>query len=85
MLKDTASAAKAAIKVENIHGVILLLSATQDEICPSTPMCENMVARIKANHFKHPYEHVAIEGGHAEPLKHFDLVFKFLGEHFGVE
>jgi pimeloyl-ACP methyl ester carboxylesterase len=82
MLKDTIAVEKALIKVENINGPILLLSATKDEICPSTPMAENMIGRLKANKFKYNFEHVAIEGGHTEPLKHFDLIFKFLESNF---
>jgi len=82
MLKDTIAVEKCLIKVENINGPILLLSATKDEICPSTPMAEKMITRLKTNKFKHPFEHVAIEGGHTEPLKHFDLIFKFLETNF---
>ncbi len=82
MLKDTIAVEKASIAIENIKGPVLLLSATKDEICPSTPMAEKMVARLKNSHFKYPYEHKAIEGRHAAPLKHFDLVFKFLETNF---
>lgn len=82
MLKDTVAVKKALIKVEKINGPILLLSATKDEICPSTPMAEKMISRLKTNNFKHSYDHIAIEGKHSEPLKHFDLVFKFLADHF---
>lgn len=82
MLKDTLSVEKASIKVEQVNGAVLFLSATKDEICPSTPMAEMMTARLKSNSFKHHYEHIALEGGHAEPLKHFDLVFGFLETYF---
>jgi uncharacterized protein len=82
MLKDTIAVEKAAIKVENINGAVFLLSATKDQICPSTPMAEAMMARLKNGNFKYHYEHTAIEGGHGEPLKHFDLVFKFLETNF---
>ena len=82
MLKDTIAEEKALIKVENINGPILLVSATKDEICPSTPMAEKMIARLKAKKFKHYFEHVAIEGSHTEPYKHFDLIFKFLDANF---
>ncbi len=82
MLKDTVAERKALIKVENINGPILLVSATKDEICPSTPMAEKMIARLKTNKFKHYFEHVAIEGRHTEPLKHFELIFKFLETQF---
>lgn len=82
MLKDTVATQKALIKVERINGPILLLSAAQDEICPSQPMAESMIARLKDSKFKFPYRHVALAGGHSEPLKHFDLVFDFLAKHF---
>jgi uncharacterized protein len=82
MLKDGIAEEKSRIKVENINGSILLLSATKDEICPSTPMSEKMIAVLKAKHFKYKYEHIAFEGKHEEPLKHFDLIFDFLDQHF---
>ncbi len=82
MLKDTIAVENAIIKVERIKGDILFLSATKDEICPSTPMAETMITRLKNNNFKYHYEHKAIEGGHAEPLKHFDLIIEFLETNF---
>ncbi len=82
MLKDTLSVEKASINVEQIKGAVLFLSATKDEICPSTLMAEMMMERLKNNKFKYHYEHKTIDGGHAEPLKHFDLIFKFLEINF---
>lgn len=82
MLIDTAAERKATIKVENINGPVLFLSATNDEICPSTPMSDKMATRLKKSRFKYHYEHVAIVGSHAEPLKHFDQVFEFLAKYF---
>lgn len=82
MLKDKTAEEKASIKVENIGGAILFLSATKDEICPSTPMADMMMERLKNKKFNYYYEHKAIEGGHAEPLKYFDLVFLFLEKNF---
>ncbi len=82
MLKDTVAEQKALIKVEHINGPVLLLSATKDEICPSGPMSEKMMARLKANKFPFTYQHISIEGGHAEPLKHFDQIFEFLQKNF---
>lgn len=82
MLKDTIAEKKALIKVEKINGPILLISATKDEIAPTTPMSNKIIARLKQYEFKYHNEHVAIEGGHAEPLKHFELVFNFLEKYF---
>jgi pimeloyl-ACP methyl ester carboxylesterase len=82
MLTDTFAVENAAIKVEMINGPVLFLSATQDEICPSTPMAEMMTARLTHKRFKHHYQHKAIAGGHTAPLQHFDLIFNFLDTHF---
>lgn len=82
MVKDTVAEQKALIKVENINGAILLLSATNDEIIPAVAMGNKMMLRLKNSKFKHSYEHVVYEGTHAEPTKHFDRVFNFLASHF---
>lgn len=82
MLKDTVAVEKAAICVERINGPVFFLSATKDEICPSTPMADRMMERLKNHNFKHHYEHQAFTGFHGEPLKHFDLVFDFLDKYF---
>ncbi len=78
MLKDTVAEQKAVIKVENINGAVLLLSATKDEMTPAVDMGNKMMLRLKKNKFKHPYEHVIYEGSHTEPTKHFDKIFDFL-------
>ena len=85
MLKDTIAEKKALIKVEKIEGPILLLSATKDEIAPTTPMSKKIMARLEEYKFKYYMNHIAIEGGHAEPLKHFNLIFDFLEKHFPAE
>ncbi len=82
MLKDTIAEQKALIKVEQIKGPILFLSATKDEICPSGPMTEKMMARLKTKKFPYRYQHLSFEGGHAEPLQHFDQIFDFLKVNF---
>lgn len=82
MLKDTAAEEKAVIKAESINGPVLLISATKDEICPSTPMADKIMARLKDKNFKFYSNHIAIDGTHAEPLKHFDAVFAFLDKYF---
>ena len=82
MLLNHEAEEKAIIKVENIQGAVLLLSATKDEIAPTTPMCEKMIARMDALNFRFAHEHIAIEGSHAAPLKHMDLAIAFLDKHF---
>lgn len=49
------------------------------------PLADMMVQRLKDNNFKFHYKHTAIKGGHSEPLKHFDLVFKFLETNFDMK
>lgn len=85
MLQDTIAEQKALIKVENIKAPILFISATEDEIAPTTPMCEKMITRLKQYNFKYYTEHIAIVGSHAEPLQHFELVFNFLKHKFPVK
>lgn len=82
MLKDTLAVELASIKVEKINGPVLFLSATKDEICPSTPMAVMMTDRLRDKRFKYHFEHKAIEGRHSEPLKHFDLILNFLDAYF---
>ena len=82
MLKDTVSVKNASIKVERIKGPILFLSATKDEVCPSTPMAQAMTERLKKKGFPYYFEHKYFDGSHAEPLNHFDSIFEFLETNF---
>ncbi|RYY54831.1 MAG: hypothetical protein EOO09_12940 [Chitinophagaceae bacterium] len=82
MLLDSVAEKSAMIPVEKINGPVLLLSATEDRICPSTPMCEKMSTRLTQYKFPFHTEHHAIKGGHGEPLKHFPLVRQFLRDYF---
>ncbi|MCO6164339.1 acyl-CoA thioester hydrolase/BAAT C-terminal domain-containing protein [Flavobacterium sp. NRK F7] len=82
MLLEEESVKKAVIPVEKMNASVLLLSATQDEEWPSMKMSELVVKRLRENNYKKYYNHIAISGGHTEPLKHFDIVFDFLDNHF---
>jgi uncharacterized protein len=82
MLEDPDEVKSSTIEVENINGSILLLSATEDEMWPSTEMSKEIVKRLDQNQFKYPFEHIAIEGGHSEPLDHFEAIFEFLERNF---
>ncbi len=82
MLQDTTAERMAAIAVERIKGPLLLLSATKDEITPSTPSCEAIMARLKTNGFGYEARHLVIEGGHAAPLTHVQEIFDFMEKHF---
>lgn len=85
MLEDKAAVEKALIKVENINGPVFLISGTQDELWSSAEMSNRVVDRLKAKNFPYYYEHLAIEGGHTEPLKHFDKIDAFLDQHFKAD
>ena len=84
MLEDKEAVEKALIKVENINGPILLVSAKKDEMWPSTEMSNEIVERLKAKQFRYAYEHIADEGGHTEVLDYFDTILAFLEKNFKV-
>jgi esterase/lipase len=81
MLMDKEAVKNAAIKVENINGAVLLLSAKSDEMWPSTQMSEMIVKRLEENNFPFPYRHIAYDGRHNAPLSHFDVIEEFLQTH----
>lgn len=82
MLEDEEAVKKAEIAVENINGPILIMSATGDEAWPATEMSNRIMERLEKKGFQHDYEHIVLEGGHTEPLNHFDKVYDFLGRTF---
>ena len=82
MLQDTAAVEKALIKVENINGPVLLLSAKADEMWPSTEMGNEIMNRLETHRFKHVHEHIIDEGGHMEVLDYFNEVLAFLNRNF---
>lgn len=79
-MADEAAYAAASIPVEKIRGPIYLLSATQDEMWPSTRMSEQMMARLKKHNSPYASRHIAIDGDHGEPLNHLDQLDGFLAE-----
>ncbi|NNK74514.1 MAG: hypothetical protein HKP42_00475 [Maribacter sp.] len=85
MLEDEKAVALAEIEVENINGPILILSGKHDDQWPATHMSQKIINRLAKNNFQHTYQHLALEGGHTEPLNHFDKVFAFLKVEFGNE
>ncbi len=85
MLEDKPGVEQAAIKVENINGPVFLISGTKDEFWPSAEMSDKVVQRLKQKGFPYYYEHRAIDGGHMEPLKHFDKIDQFLEQHFKAD
>lgn len=83
MLKDQQHTLEAEIKVERINSPILLISASQDEVWPSTLMSNRMIERLEKNNFQYFYRHIEINGDHAEI--NYGPVFEFLKQHFPIE
>ena len=81
MLEDERAVRKAAIPVERIKGQILLLSASKDEVWPSTLMCNKIVERLQAQQFKYSVEHIPLEGSHAAAAQNSSYIFDFLAKH----
>lgn len=81
MLEDAKAVEKAEIKVEHINGPVLIMSGKDDDQWPATSMSNKIIERLKRNNFKHYSEHVILDGGHTEPLEHFNLVYDFLEKY----
>ncbi len=57
---------RAAIKVEKIQGPVLLLSGRADELWNSSPMSEQVIARLKQHKHRFFYKHIAYDNaGHS--------------------
>lgn len=82
MMRDDVAMARAAIPVERIGGPVLFVSAAQDEVWPSKEMSDAMMRRLRAHGFRHPAEHLVVQGGHAEPLDEFPKMEAFLRTRF---
>ena len=54
----------AAIQVEKASGAILCVSTPQDEVWPSTWMCNQIVHRLAQNSFPFHFEHISHENAH---------------------
>ncbi|KAF7781764.1 hypothetical protein PRUB_b1091 [Pseudoalteromonas rubra] len=61
---DTTTLEAARIPVETTNGPILLVSAEQDEIWPSHAMANKITESLEQAQFSHPYQHIALPGGH---------------------
>ncbi|MEP0971354.1 MAG: acyl-CoA thioester hydrolase/BAAT C-terminal domain-containing protein [Balneola sp.] len=85
MLEDETAVKNAEIQVENINGPILILSGKNDEQWPSTSMSNRIIERLEEHNFKYFNEHIILDGGHIEPMNHFDLVYAFLEKYLPPE
>ena len=85
IMRDEAAMQRAAIAVEKINGPVQFVSASRDEMWPSKEMSEAMMQRLKAHGFRHPAEHLVVQGGHAEPLDEFPKMEDFLQRTFQAQ
>lgn len=70
-LRDAAYADRAAIRVENINGPVLMITGIDDKLWPSTELTEFAVERFKQQGFRHRVEHLAYAGaGHSIAWPH---------------
>jgi len=84
-LRNTKRVREATIQVENIQGAILLISGERDRLWPATAMSEQIMSRLTAKGFDHPYEHIAYNTGHNGIVMNRDCwrkIFDFLQEHY---
>ena len=62
---QTLAAERAAIRVEKIHGAVLLISGKSDRVWPSSEMARAIMARLDRNHFGYAHEHLTYDdAGH---------------------
>jgi dienelactone hydrolase len=74
-LENADAVAAATIPVERIRGPVLLLSAADDRMWPSSRLAEMAIERLDAHHHPYPYTHVSYAGcGHFLGLPHFPAV-----------
>lgn len=79
-LKTLGDHPDAAIHVENINGPILLTCGRDDRIWPSCAMSEQIIARLKARHYRFNAELLAYENaGHVFGPPNPDELFLFGG------
>jgi len=65
-LKNTAAVEAAAIPVERINGPVLLISAGDDKVWPSSAMAAQVAERLEKNRFRFPVDHLRYDkAGHA--------------------
>ena len=53
------------IPIEKTNGPILLISAKEDRVWPSTLMANQIIKRLSDSEFKYKYEHIAYDKGHS--------------------
>ncbi|WP_299007510.1 acyl-CoA thioester hydrolase/BAAT C-terminal domain-containing protein [uncultured Shewanella sp.] len=81
MLQNEEAVENAAIKVEDIQGPILFMSAINDRHWPSTEMSEKMMQRLRDHDFAYHFEHITSAGEHGAWMSQDDKIYDFFEEH----
>src|ERR1700676_1992353 len=65
LLSNTQAVQRASIPVEKTNGPVLLISAQDDALWPSTHFCELVMGRLDTYKFPYAYQHLNYKGaGH---------------------
>jgi len=84
-LENAIQLTETTIPVEKTEGNILLVSASKDQVWPSTFMGNQITKRLADNEFAYQYKHVAYDMGHTRLMMNkrvWRIVFSFLEEQF---
>ena len=81
-LEDKEQVRKAMFAFEKINGPLLLVSASKDQIWPSTPMTHQIVDYLKAKQFPHQVEHKIYPTGHAFSSETAPEIKQMIIDHF---
>lgn len=84
-LQNTEVVKRAAIPLERGKCAVMLISGSKDQLWPSTWMCEQIMARLAAAAYPHPFQHLAVEKGHNSLIRDracWRQAFQFMDRHF---
>ena len=76
---------QAIIPVERAACPIMLISAVNDGLWPSTVMAEQVIGRLEADGRGYPHQHIAVDANHATLISNrpaWRQAFQFLERHF---
>lgn len=81
-LEDQEQVRKAMFAFEKINGPLLLVSASNDQIWPSTPMSKQIVDYLKAKQFPHQVDHKIYPTGHGFSSETAPEIKQMIIDHF---
>lgn len=81
-LADKVKVRNAMPLLERINGPVLLVSASNDQIWPSTAMSEDIVAYLKDQHFRYAVTHRSYPTGHGFSKETAPEIKQLIVDHF---